>query len=126
MKPTLEIMRQDLNDHFELSTYPQEFKDVILKNKIDELIFIAYLEEETDKTFLKWVSETPMKKFIYNLYLLNAKSKIFEIVKQPGFVKIKIEVNFKHLIIDNIHKTLETLVELIQAKYKGYEIYFED
>lgn len=125
MNTTLQIMKKELEEYLDLKTYPDNFKDMLRKNKIDEMLFIDYLENNSirSKNFTSYLS-IMKKSFIEKLYIANACAKEeLEIKYEKDFIKISTElpiVKIRNYNLDALFKELTELIETKNSKYKSY------
>ena len=126
MNSTLQTMKQDLTDYYKLLSCSKKFQHVAQQNDIDKMLFIAYLQEQTNKSFLKWISEKTY--LIKDLQVLSDNAETIEIKKEKGIVKVKIEISYNNsqLGFRTINIAVSSLIDFIQQTHKGFIVYYEN
>ena len=127
MTSTLGQMKRDLIDYLDLHNYPLEFKKTLIESKIDELIFIKYLESTTDKNFLKWISETPYVSWLIRdlhryKFALKEHSQTYDCGNRYSF-----QYTFSSRISENrVEEIAQRFGEMLEAKYKNHKAYYNE
>ena len=125
MNTTLQIMKQELEEYLDLKTYPDNFKEMLRKNKIDRMLFIDYLENNSikSKNFTSYLS-IMKKNFIEKLYIANACAREpLQIKYEKGFIKIRTVVptiKIRNHQLEFFFKEFSELIEATNSNYKSY------
>ena len=125
MNTTLEQMKKELEEYLDLKSYPDNFKEMLQKNKIDQMLFMDYLENYSikSKNFTSYLS-IMKKNFIEKLYITNTCAREpLQIKYEKEFITIRTVVptiKIRNHQLDFFFKEFSELIEATNSNYKPY------